>query len=133
LRYAAELRRAADYFADIKPAKVDAESLALAKELIQRKTAKFKAEKFSDEYESALRELIEAKRKHLPLPAEEKPERRAKVVNLMDALRHSLSSPEAKKPSAQAARGQAKGRAGGKGLMLVEPRKKGAEKRRKSA
>ena len=48
---------------------------------------------------AALRELVEAKEKNLPLPLdEEKPQRSTKVVGLMDALRRSLN--EAKKPEA---------------------------------
>jgi non-homologous end joining protein Ku len=38
-----------------------------------------------------LRNLIEAKQKNLPLPLEEDEARPAKVINLMDALRQSVS------------------------------------------
>ena len=41
LRYAAELRDPATYFESIKPLTINADSLSLAKELIQRKTAVF--------------------------------------------------------------------------------------------
>ena len=61
LRYAEELRKPEEYFADIKAPKVNAESLDLAKELIRRRSGKFHMEKFKDEYEAALREMIEAK------------------------------------------------------------------------
>ena len=46
--------------------------------------------KFTDNYEAALRELIDAKLKHLSVPAEEPGESRGKVINLMDALRRSV-------------------------------------------
>ena len=101
LRYADELRRASDYFSDVKTPKIDAEQLSLAKELIQRKAGKFDSSKFTDDYEAALRELVKAKMKHLPLPLEEKPAPRAKVINLMDALRRSVKSPGEKKPAAR--------------------------------
>ena len=94
LRYAAELRDAAEYFSDIKEQSIDKNQLALAKELIRRGTAKFNPAKFVDDYEVALSELIDAKKQHHPVPQEEKAPKRAKVINLMDALRKSLDRPE---------------------------------------
>ncbi len=90
MRYDAELRDAADYFSDIKDVDIDKDQLALAKELIKRNTAKFNPSKFVDDYEVALRELIDAKIEHQPIPQEEKEPKRAKVINLMDALRKSV-------------------------------------------
>jgi len=101
LRYAEELRSPAEYFADIKTTSINEESLALAKELIKRKTARFNPSKFTDQYESALRQMIDAKLKHLPLPDEQKPAQRGKVIDLMDALRRSVGSGH-KKPPARA-------------------------------
>lgn len=92
LRYAEELRNPAEYFSAIKNSPVDADQLALAKELIQRKAAKFAPEKFHDEYEAALKELVEAKVNNAPLPAEEPSRRPGKVINLMDALRQSVKA-----------------------------------------
>ncbi|WP_263358111.1 non-homologous end joining protein Ku [Acidicapsa ligni] len=92
LRYAEELRDPAEYFSEIKKTAVDSDQLTLAKELIQRKTARFAPEKFHDEYEAALKELVEAKVNNAPLPKEERPRRSGKVINLMDALRESVSS-----------------------------------------
>jgi len=90
LRYAEELREPADYFADIKPVKIDADQLALARELIKRKSSNFKPEMYTDEYEAALREMVEAKVKHAPLPQVQAAPKSAKVINLMDALRKSV-------------------------------------------
>jgi DNA end-binding protein Ku len=102
LRYAAELRKPAEYFSDIKHHSIDKDSLDLAKELIKRRTAKFDPEKFVDGYEVAVKELVDAKLKHLPIPKDEEPEpQRGKVINLMDALRKSVSS-GAKTPAADA-------------------------------
>jgi len=93
MRYAAELRSPADYFHDIKKHTVDADSLSLAKELIKRKAAPFNPEKFTDGYEAALHELVEAKLKHAPIPHDEKPApAKGKVINLMDALRKSIDN-----------------------------------------
>jgi DNA end-binding protein Ku len=90
LRYAEELRDSKTYFASIHEHPIDKKELALANELIRALSAPFRFEDFKDDYEAALRELIEAKRKEKSLPvAEEKP--RAKVINLMDALKQSVS------------------------------------------
>ena len=92
MRYAAELRKPAEYFRDIKHMSVQTDSLDLAKELIKRKAGKFDPEKFIDGYEVAVKELVEAKLKHAPIPRDEAPApQRGKVINLMDALRKSIS------------------------------------------
>lgn len=124
MRYPAELRNATQYFSEIKKVSVDAEQLSLAKELIQRKTAKFDTAKFKDEYEVALRALVDAKLKHKPLPKEER-QAPAKVVNLMDALRRSVTE---KKPPAKAPKKESKAH----GITLVRPAKR-APRSRKSA
>jgi DNA end-binding protein Ku len=129
LRFPSELRSAREYFAGIKTPEINKESLELAKELIRRKSAKFDPARFTDDYEVALREMIEAKLKHLPVPAEKKPSQQGKVVNLMDALRRSVSQPGEKKPPA---RETAAKRDKAKHGIAVMPAK-GAEKRRKSA
>jgi DNA end-binding protein Ku len=96
LRYAEELRDAKTYFGSIQNHAIDKKQMALANELIRAQSAPFHLEDFKDDYEAALRELIEAKRKERPLPlAEEKP--RAKVINLMDALKRSVSESNQKK------------------------------------
>ena len=92
MRYAAELRDSAEYFRDIKKTTVDSDSLGLAKELIKRKAGHFDPSKFIDGYEVAVKELVEAKLKHAPIPKDETPAaKKGKVINLMDALRKSLS------------------------------------------
>jgi DNA end-binding protein Ku len=93
MRYASELRDAKDYFRDIKRVEPEEESLELAKMLIQRKSAKFEPQKFVDGYEVALKELVQAKIDHAPIPKDEAPAApRGKVVSLMDALRKSVAS-----------------------------------------
>ena len=90
LRYAEELRDAKTYFGNIHGHAIDKKQLALANDLIRAQSAPFRLEDFKDDYEAALRELIEAKRRDKPLPVSEgKP--RAKVINLMDALKRSVS------------------------------------------
>jgi len=101
LRYAEELRKAKDYFGAISEQTIDKTQLELANQLIKSQSAPFELEHFKDDYEAALRELIDAKRKEKPLPVgEEKP--KAKVVNLMDALRRSVDESKSKPASSRA-------------------------------
>jgi DNA end-binding protein Ku len=101
LRFPNELRNQSDYFRDIKPAAIDADSLELAETLIKKMTAKLDLNKFEDSYETAVKALVEAKINNLPIPIDEAPRKQpTNVVNLMDALRKSIG-PEtrmAKKP-----------------------------------
>jgi DNA end-binding protein Ku len=140
MRYAEELRSPAAYFADIKKVAVDEDQLSLAEELIKRKAAKFAPEKFTDEYEAALREMVKAKVEHAPIAHGEPAPKSAKVINLMDALRKSIQGnggAEAKKKSSTKSAAGAK-----EGMVLVkrgpqsEPNPaapKSARSRRKSA
>ena len=119
MRYAEELRKPASYFADIKKTTVEADQLSLAKELIKRKTAKFDPEKFTDQYEAAVHELVEAKIQNLPVPQEEPVRKSAKVINLMDALRKSVQAD--KSPTLEKKPVQKAGAAASKqGMALVK-------------
>jgi len=101
LRYAEELREAKDYFGSIPEQSIDKKQLELASQLIKTQSAPFKLDEFKDDYEAALRELINAKRSDKTLPTiEEKP--RPKVVNLMDALRKSVEESKSKPASNRA-------------------------------
>jgi DNA end-binding protein Ku len=64
--------------------------LAIARTIIERRTSKFDPSKFRDRYQEALRELIEAKMKGLPIKPQvvQTP---APVVDLMAALKRSLA------------------------------------------
>ncbi|HEX9202308.1 MAG TPA: Ku protein [Acidobacteriaceae bacterium] len=134
MRYQEELRKPAEYFSDIKKVKIDEDSLDLAESLIKKRTAKFDPGKFKDGYEVALRELVEAKLKHLPIPKDEPAApARGKVINLMDALRKSVQSAEApapsaakKKPSTSVKEAPAKA---AKGIALVKPAAKAARRK----
>ncbi|MEO6911088.1 MAG: Ku protein [Edaphobacter sp.] len=133
MRYQEELRDPAEYFRDIKQVAVNEDSLELAETLIKKKAAKFDPGKFTDGYEAALKELVEAKVNQIPIPQEETAApKRGKVINLMDALRKSVSGGEtsvAKKKPAASVKGDQK-----KGLSLVKPSAKStASKKRKSA
>jgi len=90
LRYEDEVKKAHSFFKDVEGKKADKEKVELAQELIKKKVAKFEPGKFSDHYETALKELIEAKAKHRKVKTIEEPKHEAKVVSLMDALKKSL-------------------------------------------
>jgi DNA end-binding protein Ku len=104
LRFAEELRDPAEYFGKIAAAKLDAAQLELAKQLIKTYTRPLELDKFTDNYEVAVRELVEAKLADKPLPKEKTAKGRAKVVDLMSALRQSLAAKEAPKDSKHAAK-----------------------------
>ena len=88
----------------------------MATQLIEAYSHPFHLDAFKDDYEAALRELIEAKQKNAPLPLEEKRAKSAKVINLMDALRQSVS--KAKRPVASERRSSSRGRDERKGPCL---------------
>ena len=66
LRFATELRDPRDYSNNLESIQADVAQLSLAKQLIDAYTQPFEVSNFKDHYEEALRELVEAKIKHLP-------------------------------------------------------------------
>jgi DNA end-binding protein Ku len=120
LRYTQELRKSADYFSRIPRTEIDKKQLAMAAELIRSYSGPLKLNDFKDDYEAALQKLLEAKQKNKPLPPEEDQPRRAKVIDLMDALRQSVD--KTRRPTTskkRAGRGVEK-----KGPMLVKSSKR---------
>ncbi|WEX08916.1 Ku protein [Chelativorans sp. AA-79] len=115
LRNPNEVRGTAEYFGNIPVGSPDPEMLELAERLIEQKTTEFDPMDYEDRYEIALMNMIKEKLKgHKPIVAAA-PER-GNVINLMDALKASLSQskPPAKsktkaepaaKPAAKAAAG----------------------------
>jgi DNA end-binding protein Ku len=85
--------------------KVTKEMLDLARHIVETKSGDFEPEKFEDRYENALVELLNQKRKGEPIRAAVKPRDTGNVVNLMDALRKSLSD-VSKGASSQTAKGR---------------------------
>ncbi|GAB5505794.1 MAG: Ku protein [Rhizobiaceae bacterium] len=109
LRNPHEVRGTAEYFDNIPVGEPDKEMLDLAEKLIEQKTTEFDPKDYEDRYEAALMAMIKEKLKgHKPVIAAA-PERGGNVINLMDALKASLSDskPPAKsksKPAAAAAK-----------------------------
>jgi DNA end-binding protein Ku len=89
LRYPYEVREAKDYFDVIEEEKVPKDMLDLAVHIVETKKGKFEPEKFEDEYENALKELLRKKQKGERIERPKEPSR-TNVVNLMDALRQSV-------------------------------------------
>jgi DNA end-binding protein Ku len=123
LRYADEVKKAAPFFEEIGKAEIDDDQLDMAKMLIKKKTAPLDMSKFSDSYESAVKELVQAKLKHTPLPKDDDTPVRGNVINLMDALKRSLSGDEAEEKPARKAPAK-------KSAAKAAPAKKPAGKKR---
>ncbi len=111
LHYAEEIRNAEPLFSEIKDEKADKDLLDVATTLIDRKTAPFNADSFTDHYADALRELVEAKvsdKKGTRVPVREgetpaKGKGGDNVVDLMAALKASLDKAEDKGGKSSAA------------------------------
>jgi DNA end-binding protein Ku len=91
LRYPYEVRKEDEYFDDVPDEKIPRDMLELASHIVETKAGHFEPDKFEDQYEDALKELIQKKQSGQPI---ERPERRepSKVINLMDALRRSVEA-----------------------------------------
>jgi DNA end-binding protein Ku len=144
LRYPYEVRDPAEYFDEIQDVKVTKDMLNLAKHIVEQKAGNFEPDKFEDQYETALVDLINQKRAGKPITPKERP-RGENVVDLMEALRKSVggaaaaASPAAKKPakkSKKAASGQKEMLmpiAGKKPAKETAAKKPSAKPQRKSA
>ncbi len=90
LRYADEVQKADAFFTSVPEAEPETDLLSLAEELIERKAKPFDPKAFKDQYEAALRELIDAKRENRPPQEIEAPAVATNVVSLMEALKRSV-------------------------------------------
>jgi DNA end-binding protein Ku len=144
LRYPYEVRDPAEYFDEIQDVKVTKDMLDLARHIVEQKAGNFEPDKFEDQYETALVDLINQKRAGKPITPKERP-RGENVVDLMEALRKSVggaaaaASPASKKPakkSKKAASGQKEMLmpiAGKKAAKETAAKKPSAKPQRKSA
>jgi DNA end-binding protein Ku len=92
LRYKEELREPEDFFDEIPSVKPDKEMVALAVELMKKKSGEFQPEKFQDHYATELKRLLQDKLKgrKVVAPHEEARPKGTNVVDLMEALRKSV-------------------------------------------
>src|SRR5258708_19178124 len=91
LRYPYEVRKEDEYFDDIPDEKIPKDMLELASHIVETKAGHFEPEKFEDQYEDALKELIRKKQSGQPI---QRPERREppKLINPIDLLRRSVEA-----------------------------------------
>src|SRR5260370_838145 len=100
LRSADEVRPAE--FGAAPKGEADADMVAIAETIIDRRSGTFDPASFRDRYQDALHELVQAKTKGLATTPREVAEP-PKVINLMEALKRSLAQdaePEAKQAPA---------------------------------
>ena len=143
LRYPYEVRDPAEYFDEIQDVKVTKDMLDLARHIVDQKSGSFEPDKFEDQYETALVDLINQKRAGKPITPKGRP-RGDNVVDLMEALKRSVGGavPETKsaKKSAKKPRKAAAGQKemlmsidGKKPAKEAAAKKPAAKPRRKSA
>jgi DNA end-binding protein Ku len=113
--------------------------LDLGRHIVQQKSGRFEPNKFEDQYEAALVDLINTKRSGKPVTAKARP-RGENVVDLMDALRQSidqvsssLAKPAEKPRKAAAGQKEMLMPIQGKKVAKETAAKKPASKQRKSA
>jgi DNA end-binding protein Ku len=128
LRYPYEIRDENEYFDEIQDVKVTKEMLDLARHVVETKSADFEPDKFEDRYENALVELLNQKRKGEPVRTAVKSRDTGNVINLMDALRKSLTSGDKPAPAATAKQAKKTTKASGQREMLMAISGKGEAK-----
>jgi len=128
LRYPYEVRSEQEYFDEIQDVKVTKDMLDLAKHIVTQKAGRFDPEKFEDHYETALIDLINQKRAGKTITPKERP-RGENVVDLMEALRRSVSVGEATEPKSTKKSGKKprKATAGQKEMLMPIEGKKPAK------
>jgi DNA end-binding protein Ku len=92
LRFDYEVRSENDYFSHILSPRISKDMVSLAVHILQDKATKFDPGKFKDEYEGALRKLVQRKARGHTIEIPEPEEKPSNVINLMDALRSSLKT-----------------------------------------
>ncbi|MGY3510618.1 non-homologous end joining protein Ku [Bradyrhizobium lupini] len=133
LRYPYEVRDPKEYFDEIDDVKVTKDMLDLARHIVDQKSGSFEPDKFEDQYETALVDLINQKRAGKPIVPKDRP-RGENVVDLMDALRKSVGGAAAETKAAKKPVKKAKKAAAGQKEMLMpiagkKPAKEAAAKK----
>lgn len=78
---------------------VKPQEVALAEKLVEGLAANFDPSKYHDEYQTKLKQMIEAKREGVTAAPGEAPRKRAPVIDLMQALQKSLGELPKRKPA----------------------------------
>ncbi|MDA9478885.1 DNA repair protein [Bradyrhizobium sp. CCBAU 65884] len=116
LRYPYEVRSADEYFDEIQDVKVTKDMLDLAKHIVNQKSGRFEPDKFEDQYEQALIDLINQKRAGKPITPKERPT--GNVVDLMEALRRSVGGEAAPAKASKSAKKPKKASSGQREMLM---------------
>ena len=100
LRYAHEVRKPTEYFAEIPKLTLDDELLEVAERIIEMKTGEFDPAFLEDRYRTVLASMLREKQVDLPVKAAAPTPSRQNVIDLMAALKQSLSKERASTPTA---------------------------------
>jgi DNA end-binding protein Ku len=130
LRYPYEIRDAKEYFEDIPNVKVAPDMLKLADHILKSKATDFDPSQFVDHYEQALVGMLKKKQAGIAIPRGRAAPRPQNVVNLMDALRHSIAQEKAASAPRKKARKRIEGQ---RELLLPIAGKKSKEPASKTA
>jgi DNA end-binding protein Ku len=95
LRYAHEVRSAAEYFAGIPKIELPDEMLEVAERIIEMKAGEFDPAFLEDRYRTVLVEKLREKQAELPVRPDVPIPSRQNVIDLMAALKRSLSTERA--------------------------------------
>ncbi len=104
LRFDYEVRDEKDYFTDIPSPRIDRDMVSLAAHILDSKATTFDPSRFKDEYETALRKLVQRKAKGHAIEPPAPAERPGNVIDLMEALRRSVDAGGKRKRSQARAR-----------------------------
>ena len=88
LRYPYEVRSEEEYFDEIQDVKVTKDMLDLPKHIVNQKAGRFEPDKFEDQYETALVDLINQKRAGKPITSKERP----RGENVVEPTKHDAST-----------------------------------------
>jgi len=99
LRFTHEVRPAGDYFDEIAPMKLPAQTMKLAQHIVRSKATKFDPALLEDHYRVALMRILQRKQRNRGTPAAVVAPSREDVVNLMDALRRSIAVQRKRPPA----------------------------------
>jgi DNA end-binding protein Ku len=101
LRFDYEVRDENDYFADIPAPRISKDMVELATHILKKRATKFDPSRFKDDYEIALKKLVQRKAKGHTIERQEPAERPSNVIDLMEALRASMKEPKASSTKAK--------------------------------
>jgi len=95
LRYAYEVRDEKELSRGVASPKISKDMLSLASHILDTKAGHFDPSRFKDEFETELRKLVKRKATGKTIEVSEREERPSNVVELMQALRQSVSGKRA--------------------------------------